>query len=385
MRKIKTVIIFTMYFIFCCFPEMKAQTSFSFNHGPYLMGLTTTGVTVFFTTNEKALSWVEVKNKRTEEVTVNFDTVHGLKQANNHRNRIRIEKLASGSEYSYRLCSKEIIKFEPYKKEFGDSIYSDWFTFRTLPLKKETGTYLVVCDIHDHVDRMENLLRLADYENCDMIFMNGDMMNDRATEEQPYMLLDKATEMFAKESSFVFVRGNHEYRGSVARNLTDYLDTVNGRFYYTYTIGNTLFIIMDSTEEGDDATPSYAGCTDIDNYRAEQTEWLKKVVKSEEFKNAKNRIVFAHIPPIGANSQCSAVLESCKNWVPIWNEAGIDLLISGHNHHFSHVPIEPGINNFPILINGNKTITRLTINKKEIGYQTIDEKGDIILNELIQK
>lgn len=382
--KVKKLLI-TLFVIIPSCMIIKGQSAFCFNHGPYLMGVTTKGITVFFSTNKNALSWVEVKNNKSGVINSYYDTAHGLKQANNQRNRIRIDKLHPGCQYSYRICSKEITRFEPYKKEFGSSITSDWLTFNTLPLKKENGEYLIISDLHDDSCRMARLLRLADYKKSDMVFMNGDMINNPSTEEHPYIILDKATEMFARESSFVFVRGNHEYRGNMARKLTDYIDTTEGRFYYTYTIGNTIFIIMDSTEENEDSVPSNAGCTDIDNYRLEQTEWLKQVVRSNEFKTAKNRIVFTHIPPIGANSRCSAVVESRKNWVPIWNEAGIDLLIAGHNHHFSHVNKNTDGNNFPVIINGNKTITRLIIKKNEISYQTIDENGNTILNEIIKK
>ena len=73
-----------------------------------------------------------------------------------------------------------------------------------------------------------------------------------------------------------------------------------------------------------------------DAYRAEECAWLKKAVRSEEFLTASARIVLLHIPPAAGAWHGSVHLNEL--FVPVLNEAGIDLMLCGHDHRYSFHP-----------------------------------------------
>ena len=107
----------------------SAQT-YRFDHGPYLQELTNTGVTFVFTTSEKGISWVELKDEN-GKITSHYDVKNGLRNAYTTFNTIRVEGLHPDTRYQYRMISKQITDFQPYKVTFGDSITSQWYEFST--------------------------------------------------------------------------------------------------------------------------------------------------------------------------------------------------------------------------------------------------------------
>ena len=104
--------------------------SYTFNHGPYLQELSEHAVTFVFTTSDKGFSWVEVKPDG-GEAERHYTVRNGLRDAYNTFNVIRVENLRPYTRYQYRLCSKQIADFQPYKVTFGDSIVSPWRRFST--------------------------------------------------------------------------------------------------------------------------------------------------------------------------------------------------------------------------------------------------------------
>lgn len=359
---------------------LKAQGKMSFNHGPYIQELTTDGVTVVFTTDKNALSWVEVKDADGNVRKV-FTEHRGLKEANNMRNAVRVNNLKAASDYSYRLCSKEITMFHPYKVVFGDSITSPWYNVSTLNQNKGKYSFAIVSDIHDNPQKLEKILSFADMPNTDMVLACGDLLDNVMKEDQPYAVLDKAVELFATEKPLVFIRGNHETRGALARRIHEYFPRQDNELYFTYQVGSTFFIFMDCGEDKPDQHPVYAGCVTFDDYRAEQAEWLKKVVASKEFKKAKHRVVVTHIPPVGCGEDYTSV-QVRKLWMPILNKAGIDLMVCGHTHEYSFFPTGKEGNQFPIVINSNSSLVKLDIDDKNIGYRVIEMKDG---KELLKK
>lgn len=123
---------------------VSAQSSFNINHGPYLQEVTRDGATIVFTTSEKAFSWIELKehDAMETEAVKHFNSKDGLKEAWNTFNAVRVEHLKPGTSYDYRIVSKEMRSFQPYKVVFGDSIATQWHTFSTIDPGKQGGLYL---------------------------------------------------------------------------------------------------------------------------------------------------------------------------------------------------------------------------------------------------
>ena len=366
------------------------------NHGPYLQGLDYNGVTVVFTTSHNGFSKVEVRKKGAEQSSLFDSRKDGLIMADNTHNVIHIEGLESATEYEYRIVSKQVVSFKPYKVTFGEEYTSPWYAFNTFDPAAREFKFVATNDIHEDATKCEKLLAQQPMDQAEMVFYIGDIISYFHSPEQPYKgFIDTSVEMFAKNKPFAVVRGNHETRGALARTYHNYIhNTRQGKYYAFYTFGSTAVIMLDSGEDKPDSHEVYAGFTAFDEYRLEQVEWLKQVVKSKEFRRARNRIVMLHIPPAKEEMKqgvdpklIDEMLEwhGPKHWgeilLPVLNKADIDVMLSGHEHSFHLIPEIKGVNNFPILINDNRSSMYVESNDKGVHVRVLNLEGKELLNQ----
>ena len=150
---------------------------YTINHGPYLQGLTYDGVIVCFTTSHRGFSGVELREKGSGEARLCRTSKDGLFEADNTLNSIHIEGLKPATEYEYRIVSKRMLSFEPYKVTFGEEIATDWYSFSTFDPKAEAVTFVVANDIHDDAKKCADLLDQLPLDEASMVFYNGDIMS----------------------------------------------------------------------------------------------------------------------------------------------------------------------------------------------------------------
>jgi 2',3'-cyclic-nucleotide 2'-phosphodiesterase (5'-nucleotidase family) len=182
------------------------------------------------------------------------------------------------------------------------------------------------------------------------------------------------------------VRGNHETRGKFARDLKSYLALPGGRFYYAFSHGGVRFVVLDTGEDKEDTHWAYSGLTSFEAYRQAQAAWLKQEVQTPEFKNARFRILVAHMPFFGneRTRASGAGQASCReNFGPILNEAGIDLHIAGHTHRVDWVAPADGANRFPIVVGGGSaagtnTLTRVTVSGDALAIVQTTDEGKVV-------
>lgn len=72
----------------------------------------------------------------------------------------------------------------------------------------------------------------------------------------------------------------------------------DGHLYGSYLLGDVMVVMLDGGEEKAEIHPVYAGLTDYNAYRSEEAEWLKRLVRTKEYKSAKYRIVISHFPMV---------------------------------------------------------------------------------------
>ena len=181
-----------------------------------------------------------------------------------------------------------------------------------------------------------------------------------------------AAKLFGAYTPIMFVRGNHEYRGNDALKYLEYMDTPTGKTYYSYNYGDHYFIVLDGGEDKHDSDIRNLGIMITEDYVKQEAEWLKEVVKSEEFRNAKTRIVFCHMQP-GENGWHGQKTIS-KYLVPVLNEAGIDVMLCGHIHKYKYY--EPGTTSadFPVICNPNAKRMDATVKNDNIKLEFIDQE-----------
>ena len=201
---------------------------FKITHGPWLCDMTEDGVTVLWTTNKPALSWVEAteddgRSFYAAEHTRHYETVAGRKQAHKTLHALRLNNLRPGTKYCYRIFSQEVREWKYNDKVYyGDiaasNVYSRQpFAFSTLPTSGCDLSVVVLNDIHGRADYMAGLCRPIDFARIDFVALNGDMSNSTESPEQLYRdFIDASVGAFASETPILYNRGNHETRGIYA-------------------------------------------------------------------------------------------------------------------------------------------------------------------------
>lgn len=356
--------------------------------GPYLQTPTETSVTVMWITD--VASTAEVEFGLTDSLGKKAVSTHdGQIDANSTIHRVTIKGLKPDTKYNYKVTSTEIIKYEPYKVTFGEKIVSSAHTFTTLDTNKTDCSFVVFNDIHDDVKTLKGLVAMANEKPYEMIFLNGDIINDPGSEPQIINnLLKPATDLFASDIPFILARGNHEIRGAYSRLLKNYVDTPQDRFYFSFQHGPVYFIVMDCGEDKEDSHWAYSGLNDFEGYRNEQAEWLKKEIEKPEFKNAPFRVAITHIPLFGSGDAFGTT--QCRNkWAALLNKGKIDLHISGHTHRPNVLNPEPDVHDYPIFIGGAPqekrfTVIRVDATKEALNVTMTKDGGEVIGSAVIK-
>lgn len=358
--------------------QITIHAAVTFVTKPYLQNPAPEGMTVMWVTDNKCLSWVEYgENLQLDQKST--QSVAGL-LAVDKINKVRLINLKPGTRYYYKVVSKEIITFDPYKVTFGNTISSSVSYFFTPGLNDKQTSMLILNDLHDSPGSVSKLIGMSKQNEYDFVFFNGDVFNYLTNESQIVEnLINPSTQAFASIKPLMQVRGNHETRGSFARNYFDYFQFPDDKPYYSFVRGPVLFIVIDSGEDKADDEPTYAGLVDFDAYRLEQSQWLEQVLQSPACQNALYKVVLMHIPPFYSNGWHGTT--HCKElFVPLFNHYNIDMVISGHTHNYGVYNPVAGLHNFPICIgggpeDGKRTLIKLKADETMLDVQMLNDAG----------
>ena len=100
------------------------------------------------------------------------------------------------------------------------------------------------------------------------------------------------------------------------------------------------------------------------------------MLESEEFKAAPYRIVIVHMPPV--ITDWHGLIDVKKKFLPLLNNAGIDLMLSGHFHQLIYTDAGEKEPNFPIIINSNKDLLDIDVDSDKINVDIRDTTGKVI-------
>ncbi|MCC8146507.1 MAG: metallophosphoesterase [Bacteroidales bacterium] len=365
--------------------RFKAKKEDIFYAEPYLQNPVGNGITVMWQTRVPAYSWVEygtdtLNLKRARTI------VDGQVICNDLHNKIRIDSLTPGQTYYYRVCSQEIMIYQAYYKEFGETAQSPFYSF-TLPSENTTDfTALVFNDIHKQEATLRGLMDLVKDVKYDFVFFNGDCIDDPATEKDALFHLKMQCEAVGASSRPVFyLRGNHEIRNAYSIGLRELFDYVGDKTYGSFSWGDTRFVMLDCGEDKPDTTWVYYGLNDFTQLREDQVGFLKEELSSREFKEAKKRVLVNHIPLYyKARENQNRENENTSRpprkrfepsydlWSGLLSEAPFNVNISGHTHRHYYVPKGEGNNNnFPVVVGGGPSLNSSTI-------MILQKKGEVM-------
>lgn len=348
--------------------------------GPYLQGASETAMTIMWITNRNATGAVEFGPPGGELKTA-ANSHDGLIDSNERVHKVVLTDLSPGAVYRYRVVSRDILNFGSNKVDFGETVAGGFQEFRTFDRRKQDLSFLVFNDIHDIPATFRDLLKVNGDRPYDFVVLNGDTVSDFDKEGRITAILDQAVSSFASRVPLFWARGNHETRGGFARQFPAYVASPNGRYFYSFDHGPVHFIVLDTGEDKTDSHPEYSGLADLQRYRREEAEWLSAEVKTAAFLRARYRVVFAHMPfpsaPAtlrtgGAASSFTGMEDDFQNFGATLDQAGIDMMISGHVHTPAVINPEPGRHSYPIVRGGGPKDQRRTLIRVDVKDRTLN-------------
>lgn len=377
-----------------CFSVLGfAQDRISIKHGPYLQNLKETEVTIVWMAGKPSVGWVELapddgSDYYQEARPKYFDSTNGVKNTS-LLHAVKITGLTPGTNYRYRVYAEEVLDHQGveimYGKVAATDVYgADPLVFKTNDRNKPETSFIMINDIHGRTSDIPQLLKVADYKNTDMVIFNGDMLSQLKNEEELFTgFMDVSIDMFAKETPMYYARGNHETRGIFAASFQHYFSPKEPHLYFLLRQGPICYIFLDTGEDKPDSDIEYSGITDYDNYRTEQAKWLAEAVKSKGFTEAKYRVIIAHMPPLPDKRLWHGQKEVLEKFVPILNEANVDVMLSGHLHrYFNNKPTSSV--KFPVIDNAHKTVVKGVTKDNKLELKVMDLEGktvdQIVLN-----
>lgn len=360
------------------------EQPFKITHGPYLQDLGETGVTILWTTNRDAIAWVETAPDDSthfylKERPKYFSQEYGFKKVSSVHS-VRIDRLHPGTRYRYRIYSQEVLSHQGTDVLYGKAVASDVFRskpfeFVTNDITRKNISFIMLNDIHERNEVMESLLKGTDWQKTDLVFFNGDMVNDLRSEEQMFNgFMDTAVRLFAGSIPMYYARGNHETRGNFATAFVNYFPGPSGNLYYLFRHGPVCFVVLDCGEDKPDSDIEYSGIVAFDAYREKETQWLKEALVSDTFKNAPYKVVVAHVPPFGGWHGDQEVAE---RFVPLLNAAGADVMLCGHLHRYVRQSPKPG-QDFPVIVNSNNTVLKARADQDALKIEILNLKGELV-------
>ena len=400
--------IFFSIMLTLCLLQAMAQSWMTV--GPYLQELTTDGVTVVFEHGIPSVSWIEVREKGSTEVTSYYQTVNGrikaYSQILSKKNSavpiqnfaIRAEGLKPATTYEYRVKAHKVLSENSNGVSAGTAFSTtytgSWNQFTTQDPHQTEHHIFITSDMHNRPDTLEALLKYLDYQTCDRIIYNGDMINYmQYGSQEPYTgFINTSVNLFAQNKPFELVRGNHETRGNLSRHFMEYFPHKSGHIYNAYRWGDLEIILLDSGEDKIDTAEEYYGMASFYSYREEMVRWFKELIQTDEFRTAKYRILICHFTMLLNNDKPTDKFGGEPQLIslltPLLKQCDIDMLISGHYHPATYTYMEKNYNNkgnqFEEYNIGNHSAMRIDIADGNINLKIVSSLGTVLLDKKVK-
>jgi predicted phosphodiesterase len=298
------------------------------------------------------------------------------------RHVVHLDNLSPGITYGYQVIATRVVKLKAYWPEKGLDVRSGPHEFTTFDRNRPSVSFSVITDTHEDVRLIESLNQLIVWDSTDFLVHAGDAFHWIDTEEQLLRAWLRPTiSGLAHDKPLILARGNHEMRGPYARRLSDYVPTPEGRFYYARDAGPVHLIVLDTGEDKPDDTNVYAELNRTVPYRADELAWFREhVATHERVAEAPFRVIVMHDPSWGW------LADGPDAWLETANGAGVDLVIAGHRHRFSHTPPGPDVEHrYHLLVVGKEQIARVTADSSNLEVVITGLDGSVVHSLVIPK
>ncbi|HHD92529.1 MAG TPA: metallophosphoesterase [Candidatus Portnoybacteria bacterium] len=183
---------------------------------------------------------------------------------------------------------------------------------------KNNFSFIVFGDNKNSITTFNQLIKKVNQEKALFSIDVGDLTEDGEKEKFRFFI----NQIKKAQHPFLTVIGNHGLRENGRANYYNFF----GRFYYSFTIGQNYFIILDDANE-----------TNIDPW---QLNWLKnELQKSQKYQH---RFIFMHVPlydPRDANStikiaHCLSDKKFAHQLNNLFDQYNVTMVFASHIHSY---------------------------------------------------
>lgn len=336
---------------------------------PCLQNAAETSVCVAFAVNADASGWVDYSESPDLKGAKRAHSgEHGLMTVDDRIALVRMTGLKPATKYYYRIGADRIeFKGGYAMKNLGPEVDGKIHSFSTLGVAA-TGSFCVINDTHNSKPALDAVLSKIEELKPTTVVWNGDASNTSEKIEQAidiFIRTHKNHPEYASDTPYMFLNGNHDFRGRFNRRLWDVAmlrDPAERKGEYAelgrnfvQRLGDVCLIGLDTGEDKLDTNPLFAGIFKMQAYREKQAKWLAEAIETPAVKTAKWKVAFCHIPLFDARPDANpgdvapadkdpryrtdyaAWQRSCANlWGPSFVKAGVNLVVTAHQHRFRY-------------------------------------------------
>ena len=336
---------------------------------PVLQNAAETSIGVSFAVSADASGWVEYSTSSDlKNATKVFSGEHGLMTVDDKVALIRVTGLKPATKYYYRIGADRIeFKGGYAMKNLGSEVDPRIHSFTTLGAAA-TGSFCVINDTHNQKPALKLALGKVAAVKPSVVVWNGDASNtSEKIEDAMDIFIHAHTDFpeYAADTPYMFLNGNHDFRGRFNRRLGELMmfrELAERKAEYAelgrnfvQRLGDIALIGLDTGEDKLDTNPLFAGIFRMKPYREKQARWLAEAIETDAVKSAKFKVVFCHIPLFDSNPKANpgdvapadkapqythdfAIWQrTCANlWGPYFRKAGVQLVITAHQHKFRY-------------------------------------------------
>ncbi|MFC2116917.1 metallophosphoesterase [Bacteroidota bacterium] len=277
---------------------MDKENIHTFLKGPYLQNPLMDGMTIMWESEE--LESGEVRYGETEKLGESTGEYHKTKI-----HQVMLSGLKPQTIYYYQVVT--------------GNRKSEIHSFSTAVEKDSPFSFIAYGDNKNGPFNHEKVANLALTKDPNFAIHNGDLVNRGGVYVQWEKLFFNPIRHLISHVPIYTVIGNHE---DMSDNYFSFFcppcDTLA---YYSIDYGNAHVIILNTEEESMFDSPN-------------QVKWLIDDLESNQ--DATWKFVVFHVPPFtsGGNYYSGSRVEVKDLLVPIFQKYGVDMVLSGHDHHY---------------------------------------------------
>ena len=279
--------------------------------GPYIQQMGTKDATI---------CWSTLESEPT--ITDKEGNIKPVREYKHHK--IHLGNLEPNTEYSYDVLN--------------DGSDEGKGKLTTYPDEIAPFNFVAIGDTRNRHDVHSEILGKIMKTNPRFIVNSGDLVrNGRAIED--WEAFFKVSKELMRNTPYYPVLGNHEKDSPYYYDL---FDLPNNERYFNFTVGDALFIVLDS--EGIQMTePSFVSDENsdkfwhdaYDDYFVAQKKWLEQVLELN--KEAGFVFIFQHKPLYSIMKNRVEEAELARAfWGDIFQRHGVQVFLNGHDHHYHH-------------------------------------------------